>query len=261
MFLSCTHLLADWPIGKHRTNLIPTYTYFRSAKYYDSTGKIISFNKGDRFVSNTFNIYLAHGISRRLDLIINIPFTSVSSSFSGLTLRKSGIADCFAGFAYHFPFKDLKSFITTKALFILAPYQNASEPYLGYGSKGYQLAVNYSFNPVPHTFLVTEAVYTRYIDNPTGPVQIGYNITGGTTFLNYNYITLNISGLTSQSPDKSFYTILIAIKDFNYGKISLAYGRKISRIATPYIQGFYTFYGKNTGVGLGLSAFIIFKLP
>ncbi|MDE3145685.1 MAG: hypothetical protein KGL19_16155 [Bacteroidota bacterium] len=261
LLLCSTQLLADWPIGKHRTTLIPTYTYFRSTKYYDSTGKVISFYNGDRFVSNTFSVYLAHGLTRRLDFIANVPLTFVSSSFSGKTSTRSGIADCMAGIAYHFPFKDLKSFVTTKALFIFAPYQNTVEPYLGYGSKGFQLAANYSFNPAPNTFLVTEATYTRYLDDATGPEQFGYNITAGTTFSDYDYLTLAISGITSKSTDKSFYSNLTSIKDFNYGKISLAYGRKISRIATPYIQGFYTFYGKNAGIGVGFSAFVIFKLP
>lgn len=261
LFLYCTHLLADWPIGKHRTTVIPTYTYFNSSKYYDSSGKAISFGKGDHFISHTFNIYMAHGLARRLDFILNIPYTFVSSSFNNVTLSKSGIGDCYLGLAYHFPAKDLKSFVTTKALFILPGYQNLSEPYLGFASKGFQLAANYSFNPVKNTFCIIEGTYTRYFDEATGPNQYGYNLTGGTMFGQYNYVTANFSGIISSSSDKGFNTNLLTNKDFSYGKISLAYGRKITRIATPYIQGFYTLYGHNSGVGLGGSLFVIFKLP
>jgi len=261
LFLCCTHLLADWPVGKHRTSLIATYTYFRSAKFYDSTGKVISFNKGDHFTSNTFNIYMAHGLSRRLDFLINLPYTFVSSSSNNVTLNRSGIADCSLGFAYHFPAKDLKSFVTTKAMFIFPGYQNITEPYLGFASKGFQLAANYSFNPVKNTFCVIEGTFTRYFDQSTGPNQFGYNLTSGTMFGQYNYITGSFSGIVSSSSDKGFNTNLLINKDFSYGKISLAYGRKISRIATPYVQGFYTLFGRKSGVGLGASLFVIFKLP
>ena len=254
-------LMADWPIGKHRTTLIPTYTYFRSAKFYDSSGKVISFGSGDQFVSNTFSLFMAHGISRRLDFIVNLPYSSVRSSFNGVSQSKSGFGDAQIGFALHFPSKDLKQFFTTKAIFILPLYQNLKEPYLGFASKGIQLAVNYSFNPLPQTYLITEAYYTRYFDEVTGPNQFGYSITGGTMFLDYNYISANLAGVISSSSDKGFNTNLLVNKDFSYGKISLAYGRKIFRNITPYVQGFYTIYGKNAGVGYGVSLFAIIKLP
>jgi len=261
LFLFCNQLLADWPVGKNRTTLIPTYTYFRSAKYFDSTGKVIGFGPGDHFASNTFSLYFAHGLSRRLDLIVNLPYTSVSSSSNGVTQSKAGFGDAQIGLALHFPLKDLKQFITTKAIFILPLYQNVKEPYLGFASKGFQLAANYSFNPLPHTYLITEASYTRYFDQVTGPNQFGYSITCGTMFLDYNYISANLSGIISSSAEKGFNTNLLVNKDFSYGKISLAYGRKIFRNITPYIQGFYTIYGRNAGVGYGASLFAIIKLP
>ena len=261
LFLFCNQLLADWPVGKHRTTLIPTYTYFRSTKYYDSTGKIISFNSGDHFISNTFSFYLAHGVTRRLDFILNLPYTNVVSSSNGVTHTKSGFSDLQIGLAYHFPFKDYKHYITTKAILILPLYQNLAEPYLGFASKGFQIAANYSFNPLPQTYLVTEASYTRYFDQSTGPNQFGYAITCGTMFLDYNYVSANFSGIISSSSDKAFNSNLLINKDFSYGKLSLAYGRKFFRTVTPYIQGFYTIYGKNAGVGYGVSLFAIIKLP
>lgn len=260
-FLFSTHLLADWPVGKRRTTLIPTVSYFYSAKYYDSTRKIISFSNGDHFAATSINFSLAHGLTRRLDFILNIPYTFISSSSNKVVQSKSGIADCFVGLAYHFPAKDLKSFLTTKAVFIFPGYQNSSEPYLGYASKGFQFSANYSFNPIKHTFCVIEGIYTRYIDQVTGPDQYSFNLTTGTMFGKYNYVTGSFSGIVSSSSEKGFNTNLLINKDFSYGKVSLAYGRKISRVASPYIQGFYTLYGHNSGVGLGISAFVIFKLP
>lgn len=261
LFLFTSQLFADWPVGKRRTTIIPTYTFFHSSKFYDSTGKIISFNKGDHFNSQTINTYIVHGISRRLDLIVNIPYTFISTSFNKVTQSKSGISDIYLGFAYHFPASDLKKYVTTKAMFIIDGYQNNSVPYLGYSALGFQLAANYSVSIADQTFFVAEGSYTHYFMQ-TGPNQYGYNLTVGNKFGKFNYVTANLIGTFSQSTNKTFInTNLAHNEDFSYGKLSVAYGRRISRVATPYLQAFYTFYGRKAGVGLGISAFVIFKLP
>ena len=201
----CKSSFADWPAGKKRTTLITTYTYFRSSKIYDSTGKLYSLGKGNFFVSNSINLYMVHGLARRLDLIANVPFSYITSSLNSVKTNKSGIGDCMIGLAYHIPFNFLKNYFTAKALYIFPAYQNTSQPYLGFGSHAYEFSLNYSFNPINSNLLIN--------------------------------------------------------KDFQYSKLSLAYGRKISRIATPYIQGFYTIHGKDAGKGYGVSLFVIFKLP
>ena len=257
----CKSSFADWPAGKKRTTLIATYTYFRSSKIYDSTGKLYSLGKGNFFVSNSINLYMVHGLARRLDLIANVPFSYITSSLNSVKTNKSGIGDCMIGLAYHIPFNFLKNYFTAKALYIFPAYQNTSQPYLGFGSHAYEFSLNYSFNPIKHTFCVIEGNYTHYFDDVTGPEQFGYALTAGTMFLDYNFLTAGLTGTKSESIDKTFNSNLLINKDFQYSKLSLAYGRKISRIATPYIQGFYTIHGKDAGKGYGVSLFVIFKLP
>ena len=261
LLASSKALLADWPLLHGRSIIIPSYSYFTSSKYFDSTGKKFSFGAGSRFVSNGFSVYIGHGLTRRVDLVVNVPFTSISTTFDSITKTKSGIGDVQVGFSFHFPFHNLTRFVTAKASIIIPAYQNLTDPHLGYGSKGFQVALNYSFNPLPQTFLVTEVYFTRYFDKSTGPNQLGFNVTAGTMFLDYNYLNLNFATVISRSSDKAFSTNLNAIKDFDYGKISLSYGRRVTRIATPYIQAFYTLFGHNAGLGLGGNFLVIFKLP
>ena len=260
LLLSTKVTLADWPLYK-RTILIPSYSYFTSSKYFDSTGRKLSLGSGNRFVSNGLNIYLGHGLTRRIDFVMNLPFLSINSDYGGNKETKSGFGDIQAGFSFHFPLHHKTRFITAKASLIIPTYQNNTDLHLGYGSKGFQLGLNYSFVPLKHTFLVTEAYFTRYFDRSTGPNQFGLTVNAGKMFLDYNYLNVIVTTVVSRSSDKSFNTSINAIKDFEFGKVILSYGRRISRRATPYIQGFYTFFGRNAGVGLGGNIIVIFKLP
>ena len=57
----------------------------------------------------------------------------------------------------------------------------------------------------------------------------------------------------SYSADKTFTANLNANKDFMFGSLAVAYGKKISRTLMPTVKAFYTIYGRNAGQGVGLS--------
>lgn len=252
---------ADWPIGKGRSSLIGAYNYFYSSKYFDSKGKLAAFGQGDEFKSHFFGITMLHGLGRRLDLTVNLPFIMQDLVSAGTTQKNSGIGDVSLGLAYHFPSENFQKHFTVKANFIVPAYQNTKTPFIGYASKGIQGAMNYSFSPVKESFLVIEGSYTRYIDTDDGPNQYRGSITFGKSLNKYSLVTFNFAHLDSKSSNTGFNINPSANKNFYSGNLTATFGRKISRTITPYIQTFYTLYGSNVGLGMGASFFLIVKIP
>lgn len=252
---------ADWPVGKGRTNLIASYNYFYSSKFFDANGKLTAFNQGDKFQSHFYGITVLHGITRRLDVAVNVPFISQNLINNGISQKNSGTGDVTVGFSYHFPSAEYQKHLTIKAAAIIPTYENIKTPDIGYASKGIQLGMNYSFTPFKTTFAVIEGTYTRYLDQAEGPNQYRGALTFGKSINKYSMVTFTFAHQISKSINTSFNPNPLANKSFNSGLFTVAYGRKLTRIITPYIQGAYTLYGNNIGLGLSASAFIIIKLP
>jgi hypothetical protein len=252
---------ADWPVGKKRLMITPSFSYFYTSRVFDSTGRIKTSANGDQFISKTLGLYGLAGMSRRLDLIFNIPISNIIAKNIYVKESKTGIGDAMFGIAYHTPSNNLKSFFTMKALVILPVYSNVSAPYMGYGSKGARVAANYSFSPKKRSFAVIEGAYARYFDDKDGPNQYSLDLTYGKELSNGFLLSFSYNHLSSVSDNKSFSTNLNFNKDFMYGKISCAFGKKVSRTITPYIQTFYTLYGRNAGQGFGGSVFVALKIP
>lgn len=252
---------ADWPVGKKRLMITPSFSYFYTGRVFDSTGKIRSSVNNDQFISKTLGLYGLAGMSRRLDFIFNVPISNITAKNIYVKESKTGIGDAMFGFAFHTPSNSLKSFFTMKALVILPVYSNVSAPYMGYGSKGARVAANYSFSPKKRTFAVIEGAYARYFDDKDGPNQYSLDLTYGKELSNGFLLSFSYNHLSSVSDNKAFSTNLNFNKDYMYGKISCALGKKVSRTITPYIQTFYTLYGRNAGQGFGGSVFVALKIP
>ncbi|MEN9599422.1 MAG: hypothetical protein RL596_1741 [Bacteroidota bacterium] len=252
---------ADWPVGKGRTSMILSYGFFYSSKYFDSTGKVAKFVPGDNFKSHTIGLTALHGITRRLDLTVGVPFIMQDLISSGKRETNAGIGDIAIGLSYHFPSELYKKHLTLKAGVIMPAYQNTNTPYLGFGSKGFQGAINYSFTPAPQSFAVIEGTYTRYIDFSDGPEQIGGSATFGKQLNKYSMVTFTFNHQTSNSTNTGFNQNVLINKNFTSGRLTMAYGHKITRTITPFIQAFYTLYGTNMGIGFGGNLFLIIKLP
>jgi len=252
---------ADWPVKKKRLQFVPGYSYYHSKTYFDKVGQPTPLGDGNSYTSHYFSLYGMYGISDRFDLLVNLPFANQRMKENGVLLTKSGIADMSIGFAYHFPSEDLKKYFSLKASFILPGYQNTTSPYLGYGSKGYQLGMSYSLNLSDKFYFDGEGDYTRYFDQATGPNQYFIFGTFGYALNDFEKLTFSFSHLLSVSSDKSFSNNLAANKDFVSGRMTFGYGRRISRSVTPHIEFYFTPYGYNTGSASGISLYAIIKVP
>ncbi|MBY0481590.1 MAG: hypothetical protein K2Q21_09555 [Chitinophagaceae bacterium] len=252
---------ADWPVGKKRTNLTPSFTYYYTDRVFGADGKVRVSANGDKFTSKMLGLYGVSGLSRRVDLVYNIPISMITAQNIFEKNTKTGVGDVSVGLAYHTPSKDLKSFFTVKGQLIIPMYSNTSIPHLGYGSMGAQISANYSFSPKKGSYLVAEGAYSRYFGQIDGPNQYLFNLTYGKELSNALLISITYNNLISVSADKTFSTNLNANKDFTIGKLSGAIGKKISRTVTPYLQTYYTIYGRNSGLGFGFSFFVMIKIP
>lgn len=256
------HTFADWPIGKKRALINLSYNYYTVNKYYNGAGLKTNFTQGDVFTAQSIGLGWIYGLGRYVNLIVNVPLVYQSAIIEGSQLAKAGAGDAQMGLSFHLPSKTLKSFFTLKALAITPLYNNYQKPYLGYGSNGLLLGTGYSFGLAPKTFCALEATYTRYFaDDGTGPDQIGYNATVGTQTGNYVYWIASFGGMISKSTNKAFSSNLGFNKDFDYGKTTLAIGKRITRTTTMYLQGFYFPFGHNAGEGKGGSLSIAVKIP
>jgi protein XagA len=252
---------ADWPIGKGRSTLIASYNYYHTNKNFNRQGKIENFAQGDRFISHFSSLSFIHGISRRLDMNVSVPFIAQDLITSGIQQKSSDLGDIVLGLSYHFPSEEFKKHFTIKAAVIVPGYSNDKQPAIGYGSKGIQAAINYSFSPFKDAFSVIESSYTRFLDFEDGPDQYRQSATLGVALNKYSLVTFSFAHQISQSINTNFNPNPQATKNFNSGTLTATYGRKLTRTISPYIQGFYTLYGNNVGQGIGASFFVIIKIP
>jgi hypothetical protein len=252
---------ADWPIGKGRMILTPSYAYASASRMFDANGGIVAVPNSGKFTINTLSLYGAAGLSRKTDVIFNIPMASIASSSIFAKDKKSGVGDIFVGMAFHFPVKELTSYFTLKTAIILPVYSNVTMPYLGYASKGAFVGASYSFNVQKKAYAIVEGVYTRYFDDLEGPNQYNLNLIYGVELGGSNNLSFSFNHITSVSDNKTVSSNLIINKDFMYGSLSASFGKKISRTLLPTVKTFYSVYGRNAGQGLGVAAILSIKIP
>jgi hypothetical protein len=252
---------ADYPIGKKRTAITGTFNYFYSSKYFNNQGKLINNAPGDYFQANSYSLNISHGLSRRVDLSVTVPFASQTLVSGSNSESKSGVTDINIGLAVHFPSLDFKRYFTIRGSVGIPGYQNIQTPYLGYASKAVMLGANYSFTPYKNGFAIVEFVYSRFLDAQDGPNQYRAVITMGKMYNKHTSVTASLSHQVSQSVNTAFNPNLLLNKNFNAATLNLSVGRKINRMITPTVQAYYTLVGKNAGLGLGANIFVTVRLP
>ncbi|MDO8995034.1 hypothetical protein [Sediminibacterium sp.] len=252
---------ADYPIGKKRTAITGTFNYFYSSKYFNDQGKLISNNPGDYFQASSYSLNISHGLSRRVDLSVTIPFASQTLVNGNNSETKSGVTDINLGLSVHFPSVDYKRYFTIRGSVGIPGYQNNQTPYLGYASKSVMLGANYSFTPYKNGFAIVEFIYSRFLDAQDGPNQYRAVITMGKMYNKHTSVTASLSHQVSQSVNTAFNPNLQLNKNFNAATLNLSIGRKINRMITPTLQAYYTLLGKNAGLGMGANIFVTVRLP
>ncbi|MDP3394641.1 hypothetical protein [Sediminibacterium sp.] len=258
---SVNSAFADYPIGKKRTAITGTFNYFYSSKYFNDQGKLISNNPGDYFQASSYSLNISHGLGRRVDLSVTIPFAVQTLVNGANSETKSGVTDVNLGLSVHFPSLDYKRYFTIRGSVGIPAYQNIQTPYLGYASKAVMLGANYSFTPYKNGFAIVEFVYSRFLDSQDGPNQYRAVITMGKMYNKHTSVTASLSHQVSQSVNTAFNPNLQLNKNFNAATFNLSVGRKINRMITPTIQAYYTLLGKNAGLGLGANIFVTVRLP
>lgn len=261
MLSSINSAFADYPIGKKRTAITGTFNYFYSSKYFNDQGKLISNAPGDFFQASSYSLNISHGLGRRVDMNVTIPFTSQTLVSGNNSESKSGVTDLNIGLSVHFPSSDFKRYFTIRGGLGIPGYQNTQTPYLGYASKAVTLGANYSFTPYKNGFAIIDFIYSRFLDAEDGPNQYRAVITLGKMYNKHTSVTASLSHQVSQSDNTTFNPNLQLNKNFNVATFNLSVGRKITRIITPTIQGYYTLLGKNAGLGLGVNIFVTVRLP
>ena len=261
IFCSVQSAFADYPIGKKRTAITGTFNYFYSSKYFNDQGKLISNAPGDYFQASSYSLNISHGLSRRVDLSVTVPFAVQTLVNGNNSETKSGVTDVNLGLSVHFPSIDYKRYFTIKGSVGIPAYQNNQTPYLGYASKSVMLGANYSFTPYKNGFAIVEFIYSRFLDAQDGPNQYRAVITMGKMYNKHTSVTASLSHQVSQSVNTAFNPNLQLNKNFNAATFNLSVGRKLNRMITPTIQAYYTLLGKNAGLGMGANIFVTVRLP
>ena len=96
---------ADWPVGKHRWILTPSYTYSQSTKFFNADRQVENSPFNGKFSSHTMSLYGVVGIGRKTDLVFNVPFASVTSQNVLDKFTHAGVGDTYVGFNFHTPSK------------------------------------------------------------------------------------------------------------------------------------------------------------
>ncbi|MBD1394121.1 hypothetical protein [Mucilaginibacter glaciei] len=258
----CT--FAGWPIGKYRNLVVPSFNYYTAKNTFDTQGKKVNGVAGSGFDSYGFNIFFARGLSRRLDLIVSVPFVYQTNRSGGVTNNSSGATDLTAGLSYLILNNHYERFLSAQLSAIAPLYSNKNtSSALGYGSYGSEAKISFSGNIAKHfikgAYFNTEIYYRRYF-NQDGPNQYGAYVFFGYLLSKSNQVTLDAVAIKSVSDNKSFNQNITSIKDFSLIKPSLSFGHRFNRRLSMFVGGYYTVAGRNTAIGYGTNVSAIFHL-
>jgi hypothetical protein len=260
---------AGFPIGKYRSLVIPSFNYYTSKDNWDSKGHKINGKPGTGFTSYSMGLYIGYGITRRLDVIANMSAPMQRSSYrtadkdSLVSQQSSGLGDMQIGLSYNLLNFNYGSYLSVVASGIIPLYNNSKkEVALGYGIGGAELKFTYTGN-IGATFLKgcyynLELGGKRYFDTQ-GPDVLFYTASLGFGLGKRNQLSFDVGGQNSYSTNKTFNPNLSVNRDYYFTKSDLSFGHIFTRRFYMFLSGFYTFQGRNAGLGYGGSVQTVFK--
>jgi hypothetical protein len=256
--------LAGWPIGKYRDIVIPSMFLYKQTDRFDENGKIIKGQSGTGFTSYTANLYVGYGISRKLDFIANVPYVYTQNKFANGNVTNQGLGDLYMGLSYNLANFNYERYLSVQVAGI-APLYDKKNPSsdLGLGNYGSEIKLMYCGN-LPKSiaskgYFNTEIAYRRYFDIQ-GPDQISFSGTVGYPVSRHDQLSLELLLFRSFSSNKTFNSNINNSRDYAFFKPSLNYGHQFTRRFSTVVGGYYTPFGKNTGVGYGGSLLAIIKI-
>ena len=260
LVLYCPLLYAGFPVGKGRTVFSISYSYFFSDHFFDNNGAL---KKSDNNFSSHFaSIYIAHGVSRKLDLFASLPYT-FEYSIKDSVLYRHGLADMEFGLSLSFPNKLYNKFTGLKIAGII-PLSHGQTPIpISYDEQGVEVSVNYfraRQSLIHRGFFSVEGTYRHYFSS-NGADQFLFNIQRFVSLTKYLYFDYGMFGIYSVSLDKTNKSATNSSKDFYNIQVKLSLCRKIRRNLTLYLEGYVIPVGRNTGFGVGGSTFAVLRIP
>jgi hypothetical protein len=256
---------AGFPIGKYRDLVVPSFNYYTQTNHYDVYGNYVKGAPGARYSSFSTNLYIGYGITRRLDLIVSVPFLyQVNTLGVGKSITSQGAGDMVAGLSYNLINFNYVRFLSVQVSGVVPLYTAVNgASALGLGNYGSEVKLMYC-GALPafiadKGYFNTEVAYRRYF-NFQGPDQVSFLGTVGYPISWHNQVSLDVSVMRSFSPNKSFNINYNAERDYAFVKPQLNFGHQFSRRFSMFIGGYYVPYGINTGLGYGGSVVAIIKL-
>ncbi|GAB2685020.1 hypothetical protein GCM10027037_03050 [Mucilaginibacter koreensis] len=259
--MGTTHVYAGWPVGKKRY-LVGTsfYTYF-SSNYWDRKGNFHNDNTS-KFSAYSVGIFADYGLTRKLDLLVNLPVSYQYLKQPGSSLTNIGSGDLQIGLNYVLKSFNLKNYITGYAGAIIPTYAQKLNQTLGYAYYGSEFRLSNTGNIKlgSHTgYYNVDADYRKYFADD-GPSQFNYMGTFGYFLNKYNQVLVDVAGTISASPTKIFNNYAGSTLDYRNVRVQLDYGYTVNRRVSVYASGFYTVSGFNIGQAYGGSLQLLMRL-
>ena len=263
ILLTGNSLHAGFPVGKGRTVLCLAYNFYYSTSNFDTKWGKYNDKQGDYFASNYLSLYMAHGISRRLDIFAALPYVYELSKSDSILRTRHDFVDCMLGFSYTIMNKTYNKYTSFKLAGMWPLYHGTTPLAIGYGATGLDFTFNHIYSPKSMRnkgYYMFEGSYRHYFSDE-GPDQFLFDLARSYTIRRFNYILLGINGRISSSTNKSTITNPVISKDFAYFETKVTLGRRVRRNLTVYLEGFYTPVGRNTGLGYGAVLLTVMKFP
>ena len=265
VLLAPNKTFASWPIGKYRDIVIPSFSYYQQTDHFDINDNVVKGALGTGFTSFSTNLYLGYGISRRLDLIVNVPYLyQVNKIAPGNTLTNQGAGDMVAGLSYNLVNFNYVRFLSVQVSGIVPLYNNTNQSTaLGLGAYGTEVKLMFCGNLPASIFdkgyFNTELAYRKYYSSQ-GPNQVSLLATIGYPVTKHNQVSLDLLLFKSISSDKTFNPNFFAERDYAFFKPALNFGHTFTRRFSLFVGGYYEPFGINTGIGYGGQVLAVFKL-
>lgn len=258
---------AGWPIGKYRSIVIPSFNYYTSKDRWDSNGTKVTGANGSGFTSYAIGLYYGYGLTRRMDLLVNVlvPYQSSKSVTSAGVVtpqNSSGLGDMQVGISYALANFGYKSYLSIQASGIVPLYKNTNRAIaLGYGAYGSEVKLMYAggISSLFKGYYNLEAGYRRFFD-AEGPNVLVYSASLGVPVPGRNQASVEVGGQWASSNNKTFNQNLSVNRDFAFAKAGLNFGHAFTRRFSLFANGFYTLTGRNSGIGSGGSLQAIIKI-
>ena len=254
---------AGFPVGKGRWVYSFAYNYAYSGSSFDSNWHNHPYKSGTYFSSQTYSLYITHGISRKVDVFALIPYVTEVAKYDSITLTRSDFADALLGLTYSRINKTFNKTYSFKLAGIFPLYSGTNPLPMGYGSNGIDFTFNYTNSPKrlrnKGYYLLSTSLRHYFADD--GPNQLLLTIERYYAINKFNYFIWALNGAFSTSINTNTQLAHISNKDFDFIQGKLSYGRRVRRNLTLFLEGYYTPFGRNTGLSYGGVLMAILRVP